>query len=108
LFSIYKDEVPYSCEVQIESFLDKHNLSVIEACIVVSKSTQKAILIGKGGSRLKILGIESRSRIEKFLERKVYLTLHVKIDEDWRSSIDSLKKYGYKENDNNNEVDSIN
>lgn len=100
VFHIYKDEVPYSCEVVIDSFKDKTpTLSVIEACIVVSKESQKAILIGRGGLKLKELGIAARSKLESFLMRKVFLSLHVRVDEDWRASSDALAKYGYVESD---------
>jgi GTPase len=100
IFHSYKDEVPYSCEVVIESFKDKNpQLSVIDASIVVSKDTQKAILIGKGGIKLKELGIHAREKLEKFLDRKVFLALHVKVDEDWRMKDDALTKYGYIESD---------
>lgn len=98
LFHKYMDEIPYSCEVVIDSFKDKSDhLSVIEASIIVNKSTQKAIIIGKGGSMLKELGMLAREKLEKFLQRNVYLSLFVKVDEDWRQSNDSLLKYGYVE-----------
>ena len=100
LFHKYMDEIPYSCEVVIDSFKDKSdNLSVIEASIIVNKSTQKAIIIGKGGSMLKELGMLAREKLEKFLQRNVYLSLFVKVDEDWRQNNDSLQKYGYVEKD---------
>lgn len=99
LFLIYKNEIPYSCDVQIDSFTDKTNLSVIEATIVVSKDTQKAIVIGKGGCRLKELGTAARGRLEVFLDRKVFLSLTVKVDEDWRSSEEALRRYGYRDSD---------
>ena len=87
IFHTYNEEVPYSCEVVIDSFKDKSpTLSVIEACIVVSKDSQKAILIGKGGLKLKELGITARRKVEDFLARKVFLSLHVRVDEDWRAN----------------------
>ena len=71
----------------IDSFKDKSpTLSVIEACIVVSKDSQKAILIGKGGLKLKELGMTARRKVEDFLARKVFLSLHVRVDEDWRAN----------------------
>ena len=100
LFHCYKDEIPYSCEIRIESFADKTPaLSVIEATIIVSRESQKGILIGKKGSKLKELGTQARKGLEEFLSRKVYLSLRVKVDEDWRSSGDSLQKYGYVDSD---------
>ena len=94
----YQDEVPYSCEVRIDRFRDKsEELSVIEATIVVSRDSQKGIIIGSQGSALKELGIRSRKRLEEFLDRGVYLDLHVKVDKDWRESKESLVQYGYVE-----------
>ena len=100
LFLCYQDEVPYSCEVTIESFKDKSpSLSVIEANIWASKESQKAILIGRNGRKLKELGSAARGKLEEFLDRKVFLSLRVKIDSDWRQSDESLRKYGYKDSD---------
>lgn len=96
----YKDEIPYSCEVLIEGFTDKsERLTVIEANIVVSRSSHKSILIGKGGAALKELGTAARIRLEAFLDRKVFLQLRVKLDDDWRNKDDSLRKYGYIDSD---------
>lgn len=96
VLNLYSDEIPYSCEVRIEQFLDKSdNLSVIDATIVVSRESQKGIVIGKQGTKLKELGQEARHRLEKFLERGVYLNLRVKVDKDWRSSKESLEKFEY-------------
>ena len=98
LLNQYQDEVPYSCEVRIDRFRDKsEELSVIEATIVVSRDSQKGIIIGSQGSALKELGIRSRKRLEEFLDRGVYLDLHVKVDKDWRESKESLAQYGYVE-----------
>jgi hypothetical protein len=96
----YKDEIPYSCEVLIEGFTDKsERLTVVEANIVVSRSSHKSILIGKGGVALKELGTVARLKLEAFLDRKVFLQLRVKLDEDWRNKDDSLRKYGYIDSD---------
>lgn len=96
----YKDEIPYSCEVLIEGFTDKsERLTVIEANIVVSRSSHKSILIGRGGAALKELGTAARLRLESFLDRKVFLQLKVKLDEDWRNKDDALRKYGYIDSD---------
>lgn len=100
IFHIYKDEIPYSCEVIIDQFQDKSpQLSVIDACIIVNKDSQKAIIIGKGGLKLKELGSMAREKLEKFLDRKVFLSLHVRVDEDWRQNENSLARYGYVESD---------
>lgn len=100
LFLCYKDEVPYSCEVLIQSFQDKSpGLSVIEAFVVVDKDSLKALLIGKGGEKLKELGTKARGRLEEFLGRRVYLSLRVKVDPDWRRNQEALVRFGYVESD---------
>ena len=106
LFFCYQDEVPYSCEVTIDAFKDKSRaastgdddtaaLTVIEATVIASRESQKAILIGKGGSKLKELGTAARTRLELFLGRRVFLSLRVKVDEDWRANAEALERYGY-------------
>jgi len=64
--------------------------------IYVSRKSQKPILIGKGGKAIKELGSQARKRMEEFLQRKVFLELHVKIREDWRDDEDQLKRFGYE------------
>jgi len=97
ILELYQDEIPYNCEVIIDSFKDKviDKLSVIEATIIVSKDSQKGIIIGKNGIKLKELGILARKKLETFLCRNVYLSLHVKCDNDWHIKKDTLYKYGY-------------
>lgn len=95
IFLHYKQEIPYSCEVAIESFKEEDALIRIEALIFVNRKTQKSILIGKGGSAIKKLGIESRKRIEEFLDKKVFLQLLVKVRENWRDDDLLLKRMGY-------------
>ena len=100
LFYSYRDELPYSCEVVIAGFQDKsERLSVIEADIIVDKESKKLILIGKGGDKLKALGTMARGRLEEFLQRKVYLSLRVKVDADWRRNNDALERFGYINSD---------
>lgn len=93
----YKQEIPYSCEVIVESFKKDPDRALvrIEATIYVSRKTQKSILIGKGGEKIKSLGIDSRKDIEKFVESKVHLDLHVKVKENWRDDEQLLKNFGY-------------
>eukprot|EP01033_Poteriospumella_lacustris_P001615 gene1615-1177_t len=96
LFEMYQEEIPYSCEVVINRFHDKSpGLSVIEASIVVEKDSQQAIVIGKAGAKVKELGSVARTKLEEFLQRRVYLELSVTVDKDWRKNRQSLKKYGY-------------
>lgn len=95
IFELYHEEIPYHTAVVIESFAEKTNLTVIKANIVVSRETQKIILIGKKGSLIKQLGINSRKEIEDFLQSKVHLELFVKVRPKWRDNENYLKEYGY-------------
>ena len=99
ILQLYHQEIPYSCEVIITAFKEdltrKDKLIRIMADIIVNRRTQKSIIIGKGGSAIKKLGIAARKDIETFLERRVYLELYVKIREKWRDDDRSLKSYGY-------------
>lgn len=88
-------EVPYSCQVEIEEYLEEPNITRIRALIIVERDSQKGILIGKGGEMLKRIGRESRLEIEKFIDQKVFMETFVKVDKDWRSTDNKLKKYGY-------------
>ncbi|MEM6395411.1 MAG: GTPase Era [Bacteroidota bacterium] len=97
----YHQEIPYSVEVEIETFTEGdqtksgEDLTRISAIIYVSRKSQKPIIIGKGGVAIKKLGTNARKRIEDFLQTKVYLELHVKIQDGWRDSDRELKKFGY-------------
>jgi len=96
----YEQEIPYYTEVNVESFKEGHTkngdpIVRISAMIFVGRKTQKAILIGKGGSAIKRLGSDARKDIEKFLEQKVFLELHVKVKENWRDDEKQLKRFGY-------------
>ena len=91
----FKKEVPYSCEVVVEEYKEDENIVRIRANIIVSRTTQKGILIGHKGEKIKKLGTASRNDIEKFIDSKVHLALFVKVDKDWRNKEDKLKKYGY-------------
>ena len=97
IFLLYREEIPYSCEVAIESFKEEENIIRIEALIFVSRKSQQSIIIGKGGSAIKQLGIDSRQKMETFLEKKVFLQLHVKVREDWRDNDRLLEKLGYNQ-----------
>ncbi len=100
ILELYKQEVPYSCEVIVESFKETETNSgqpmvKIRAEIYVARKTQKSILIGKQGSAIKKLGMEARKGIESFLEKKVFLELFVKVKDGWRDDEKSLKRFGY-------------
>ena len=96
----YHQEIPYSVEVEVESFVETktnagEDLVRISAVIYVMRPTQKSIIIGKGGASIKILGTAARTSLETFLERKVFLELHVKVRENWRDDEQWLKRFGY-------------
>ena len=78
-----RQEVPYALAVQIERFSEDTDVTRIEATILVDKSSHKGIVIGSGGERLKTIGTEARQEIEELVQRKVFLKLFVKVDEDW-------------------------
>ena len=96
ILEIYRDEVPYSCEVLIAEFKERETSKhYISAEIVVERDSQKAIIIGKGGAAIKKLGQFSRESIEEFLQREVFLELRVKVRKKWRSDENLLKSFGY-------------
>ena len=95
IFTQYQDEIPYHTAVIIQAFEEKATLDVIKAEIIVSRETQKMILLGKGGSGIKKLGISSREKIEAFLQRKVHLELFIKVRPKWRDNENYLREYGY-------------
>jgi GTP-binding protein Era len=91
----YKKEIPYSVEVEIESFKEEENLIRIRALIHVARESQKGILIGHQGSMLKKVGTEARHDMESFFGKKVFLELYVKVSKDWRDRTAMLKRFGY-------------
>ncbi len=98
----YDKEIPYSVEVEVESFHDEEpspehpkGIIRISAVIYVERDSQKGIIIGKAGSALKRVGTQARHDIEEFFGKPVYLQLFVKVDRDWRSSQSRLRHYGY-------------
>ena len=93
----YKDEIPYSCQVEIESFKEGEDRYDIGAIIYVMRDSQKGILIGKGGSALKRTGTAARIEMEDFFQKKVFLQILVKVDPDWRESRRELRKFGYED-----------
>ena len=92
---LYQKEVPYSCEVVVEEYKDEEKITRIRANIMVSRNSQKAIIIGHQGKKIKKLGTDARIDIEAFIMKKVHLELYVKLDKDWRDKDQKLKKYGY-------------
>lgn len=95
IFLQFRQEIPYSAQVDIEGYKDKEDIIHIEAMIYVNRKSQKYIIIGKNGSAIKELGIQARKNIEEFLGKQVFLKLHVKVREKWRNNDDLLRKFGY-------------
>ncbi len=95
LFFDLDEELPYHAAVYVRQYEEKNTLTKIVADIVVSRESQKGILIGKDGSMIKKSVKTAREDIEKFIDRKVFLELHVKVRKDWRNNDLYLKEYGY-------------
>ena len=91
----YKKEIPYSVEVNVEEFIELEDIIRIRAIIYAERESQKGILIGHKGSSLKKVGTEARLDIEAFFEKKVFLQLHIKINKNWKSKPNELKRFGY-------------
>ncbi len=92
----YKKEIPYSVEIEIESFKEEPTINKIRALIHVIRDSQKGIIIGHKGSMLKKVGTESRLDMEDFFGKKVFLELYVKVTKDWRNKPLILKRFGYR------------
>lgn len=93
----YSQEIPYCCEVVVESFKEGQDRYDISAIIYVARDSQKGIIIGKKGAAIKKLGTESRLEMEDFFQKKVFLQLYVKVDDNWRESRKELRKFGYED-----------
>ncbi|KAB1062147.1 GTPase Era [Salibacter halophilus] len=91
----YKKEIPYAAEVVVESYKEEKDIVRTRAEIYVERDSQKGILIGKGGKALKQVGIDARKDIEAFVGKQVFLDLYVKVDKNWRSNANKLKRFGY-------------
>ena len=96
IFKLYKKEIPYSCEVTVEEFKEEETIIHIRGVIYVERSSQKGIVIGKGGEALKKVGTWAREDMEKFFAKKVFLELHVKVNENWRTDPKALSRFGYQ------------
>lgn len=93
----YEKEIPYCCEIAIESYHEEPEIDKISATIFVARNSQKGIIIGKKGEALKKVGQQARIDMEKFLGKKVFLQLFVKVNDNWRNSQQQLKRFGYTE-----------
>jgi len=94
----YKKEIPYSVEVETEEFVEEENIVRIRSVIMVERETQKGIIIGHKGTAIKRVGAEARKDLEKFFEKKVFIELYVKVNKNWRSDKNQLKRFGYNQN----------
>ena len=92
----YQQEIPYSVQVEVESYEETEHRIHIRSVIYVARDSQKAIIIGKGGSAIKKLGMQARTDIEEFTGKKIFLELFVKVDKDWRDNEAELKRFGYE------------
>ena len=92
----YDKEIPYSCEIAIESYKEEPTIDRISATIYVARSSQKGIVIGHKGEKLKRVGQQARLDLEEFLGKRVFLELYVKVQEDWRNNDGQLRRFGYE------------
>src|SRR5690606_23091867 len=95
VYALYHEEIPYHTAVLVRQFEEKEQVTVIATDIIVQRDTQKGIILGEKGKAIKQLGIRARKEIEAFLEKKVFLELHVKVRNKWRDNENFLREYGY-------------
>lgn len=94
IFHLFEEEIPYHTAVLVTQFQEKNTLTKISAEIIVTRETQKGIILGEKGKSIREIGTLARQDIEKFLDRKVFLELHVKVRGKWRDNDTYLKEYG--------------
>ena len=92
----YDKEIPYCCEIEFESYKEEPTIDRISATIFVARDSQKGIVIGHKGEKLKRIGQQAREDLEHFLGKKVFLQLFVKVNDDWRNSDRQLRRFGYE------------
>ena len=92
----YEKEIPYSVEVETESFIEKEKIIHIKSLIYVERQSQKGIVIGHKGSALKKVGIGARIFLQSFFRKKINIELFVKVNKNWSNSQSQLKRFGYK------------
>lgn len=96
ILRFYDKEIPYCCEIEIESYKEEPAIDRIAATIYVARDSQKGILIGHKGEKLKRVGQAAREDMEQFLGKKVFLQLFVKVNDDWRNNERQLRRFGYE------------
>ena len=97
ILRFYDKEIPYCCEIEIDTYKEEPTIDRIAATIYVSRDSQKGILIGHKGEKLKRVGQAAREDLEQFLEKKVFLQLFVKVNDDWRNDPRQLRRFGYEQ-----------
>lgn len=93
----YDKEIPYSVEIEIDEYKEEPAIDRISAVIYVARDSQKGIIIGHKGEMLKKVGTAARLEMEKFLGKKVFLQLHVKVNDNWRNNERQLRRFGYEQ-----------
>lgn len=91
----YKKEIPYAVEIETEEFFEEEDIIRIRAVIMVERETQKGIIIGHKGSALKRVGVEARKDLEAFFGKQIHLETYVKVNKNWRSNQNQLRRFGY-------------
>lgn len=91
----YNKEIPYAVEVMTEEFIEDERIIRIRSVIMVERDTQKGIIIGHKGEALKRVGMQARADLEKFFGKHIHIELYVKVNKDWRSNANQLKRFGY-------------
>jgi GTP-binding protein Era len=93
----YSKEIPYAVEIVTEEFFEDENIIRIRSLIMVERETQKGIIIGHKGAALKKVGVDSRADLEKFFGKQIHIELYVKVNKNWRSNVNMLKRFGYNQ-----------
>lgn len=96
ILKFYDKEIPYCCQIEIEAYKEEPQIDRISATIHVARESQKGIIIGHKGEKLKKVGTAARKDMEEFLGKKVFLQLFVKVSEDWRNDERKLRQFGYE------------
>lgn len=91
----YSKEIPYSVEIITEEFAETDTIIRVRSIIMVERETQKGIIIGHKGAALKTVGVEARADLEKFFGKQIHIELYVKVNKNWRSNPNTLKRFGY-------------
>jgi GTP-binding protein Era len=93
----YSKEIPYAVEIVTEEFFEDENIIRIRSLIMVERETQKGIIIGHKGAALKKVGMDARADLEKFFGKQIHIELYVKVNKNWRSNVNMLKRFGYNQ-----------